>query len=155
MCSIVPELRMPHTNCTIAFWFKTAAASARLASVNRRPTLHDNYYDSIVGISDGKLQASLARETRSTERSYNDDKWHHAALIVEKGKGFRLCMDGETAATGTTDEMGIWHLWHVPTERLGMRIGPGNGTAVVAMDDLRVYQRPLSEAEVKALLQAP
>ena len=89
------------------------------------------------------------------EKACNDNTWHHAALIVEKGKGFRLHVDGVTALEGATDEMGTWHLWHVPTERLGMRIGPGDGEAVVTMDDLRVYQRPLSEQEVKELATAP
>jgi hypothetical protein len=70
---------------------------------------------------------------------------------VEKGKGFTLYVDGDTATKGATDEMGTWHLWHVPTERLGMRIGPGDGNAVVTMDDLRIYKRPLDEQGVKAL----
>ena len=151
MCSIVPELRMPHSNYTIAFSFKTAAASARLASVNRKSTLHDNYHESIISMQDGKLQVRLSREVKGTENPYNDDAWHHVALVVEKGKGFTLYVDGETATKGATDEMGTWHLWHVPTERLGMRIGPGDGSAVVTMDDLRIYELPLDEPGVKAL----
>ena len=113
-----------------------------MVSVNRKPTFHNNFQDSTIALKKGKVSVTLARETNVSRRAYNDNRWHHLALLVEADKGFSLYIDKRRVVSGDTDRMGTWHLWHVPTERLGMRVGPANRDSHIAIDELRVYNRP-------------
>ena len=161
MCSVVPELRMPHTNYTVGFWFKSEGGSGRLLSVNRKPIFHNNYDDSIISLSAGRVQVSLSNEKLTTVQAYNDNRWHHVALVVEEKMGNTLYIDGQLAKVldskgqpvekGKNDRLGTWHLWHVPTERLGLRIGPADSKSMLAIDDLQVFARPLSAQEVERM----
>ena len=151
MCSISPELRMPHTDYTIAFWFKTESDTGRLVSVNRKPTFHNNYNENILSLKNGRVHLRLGREESLSKERFDDGAWHYAALVVEAGAGSRFYINNKLVFEGKADRMGYWHLWHVPTEKLGMRVGPGSAGSVITMDDLRVYKRPLSEEDLKGV----
>jgi len=132
------ELRLPHTDYTISFWFKTDSASGRLLSVNRRPTFQNNFHENRLTLADGKVSLWFANESNSTAKPYNDGGWHHLVMTVAAGAGHTVAIDGEPVIRGKADRMGLWHLWHVPTEKLGLRVGPGDGTSIVTIDDLEV-----------------
>ena len=84
----------------------------------------------------------------------NDDKWHHIAAVVHEAElpnlydHVKLYLDGEVAVI---DDIGLLDLWPINTgNKIDVRIGRGY---VGLIDDLRLYDRPLSEDEVKALYQ--
>jgi hypothetical protein len=60
-------------------------------------------------------------------------------MTVAPGTGHTVTIDGETVIRGKADRVGLWHLWHVPTEKLGLRVGPGDGTSVITIDDLEIH----------------
>jgi hypothetical protein len=84
----------------------------------------------------------------------NDDAWHHVAVVVEEAEApnlhdhVRLYQDGEPA---TIHDIGLLDLWPLNTgKELDVRIGRGFRGL---MDDVRIYDRPLSAKEISALYQ--
>lgn len=84
----------------------------------------------------------------------HDDKWHHVAIVVNKVElpnlhdDVKLYLDGERAAI---HDIGLLDLWPVKTgKELDVTIGRGfNGL----IDDLRIYDRPLSIDEIRVLFR--
>jgi hypothetical protein len=88
----------------------------------------------------------------------NDDKWRHIGVVVieapEDSPGpnlydhVKLYLDGEPAII---DDIGLLDLWPLITgKELDVRIGKGfNGL----IDDMRLYDRALSNDEIKAVFQ--
>ena len=86
----------------------------------------------------------------------NNDKWRHIGVVVieapEDSPGpnlhdhVKLYLDGEPAII---DDIGLLDLWPLITgKKLDVRIGR---RFIGLIDDLRLYDRPLSEDEIKAL----
>jgi hypothetical protein len=76
-----------------------------------------------------------------------DGKWHHIAEVYD-GKSIKLYIDG--ALDGQAEPSG-----KLPTNKLPMWIGarPGGVAAKGIIDELRFYDRALSEKEIKALFE--
>ncbi len=84
----------------------------------------------------------------------NDDKWRHVAVVVRQAElpnlhdDVKLYLDGEVAII---DDIGLLDLWPLTTgKNIDVRIGR---RYVGLLDDLRLYDRPLSDDEVKAIFQ--
>ena len=84
----------------------------------------------------------------------HDDAWHHVAAVVEDVElpnlhdDVRLYQDGELAEI---HDIGLLDLWPINTgSDLDVRIGRRFKGLI---DDVRIYDRPLSENEVKALFK--
>jgi len=84
----------------------------------------------------------------------NDDKWHHIAVVVRQADlpnlhdDVKLYKDGQIAEI---DDIGLLDLWPLTTgKEMDVRIGRGY---IGLIDDLRLYDRPLSENEVKAVFE--
>jgi hypothetical protein len=82
----------------------------------------------------------------------HDNQWHHLAAVVRKAELPNLHDDVKLYKDGTLAEIhdiGLLDLWPIETgSKFDMRIGRGfNGL----IDDVRIYDRPLSEDEIKAL----
>jgi hypothetical protein len=84
----------------------------------------------------------------------HDDAWHHVAVVVDDVElpnlhdDVRLYQDGELAEI---HDIGLLDLWPINTgSDLDVRIGRKlNGL----IDDVRIYDRPLSENEMKAIFR--
>jgi len=84
----------------------------------------------------------------------NDDKWHHMAIVVLEAElpnlhdHVRLYKNGEIAEI---HDIGLLDLWPIKTgKEIDVRIGRQyNGL----IDDLRIYDRPLTDDEVKAVFK--
>jgi hypothetical protein len=84
----------------------------------------------------------------------HDDAWHHVVVVVHEGTppnlhdNVKLFRDGELAEV---DDIGLLDLWPIETgQDLDVTIGRGFKGLI---DDLRLYDRALSEDEVKALFK--
>jgi hypothetical protein len=84
----------------------------------------------------------------------DDDKWHHVAVVVEDVElpnlhdDVKLYKDGEPAEI---HDIGLLDLWPIDTgKELDVRIGNGFKGSI---DDVRIYDRPLSEDEINALFK--
>jgi len=84
----------------------------------------------------------------------NDDKWHHVAVVVGEAElpnlydNVQLYLDGEVAEL---DDIGLLGLLPIETgDELDVRIGGGYEGLI---DELRIYDRPLSIDEISAIYQ--
>jgi hypothetical protein len=84
----------------------------------------------------------------------DDDQWHHLAVVVEEAElpnlydDVKLYLDGEPAEI---HDIGLLDLWPIDTgSDLDVTIGDGFKGSI---DDLRIYDRPLSEDEINALFK--
>jgi hypothetical protein len=82
----------------------------------------------------------------------NDDRWHHLAAVVEEAElpnlydDVKLYLDGELAEI---HDIGLLDLWPIDTGKdLDVTIGDGFEGSI---DDIRLYDRALSEDEINAL----
>ena len=81
-----------------------------------------------------------------------DDEWHHVAVVVDEAELPNLHDHVTLYMDGTVQEIhdiGLLDLWPLLTgSDLDVRIGRG---FTGLLDDVRIYDRPLSEDEVRAL----
>jgi hypothetical protein len=90
-----------------------------------------------------------------TTTRYDDDQWHHAAMVKAEGQ-IRLYIDGQQA--GTASDNSIFN----PGDTFGVALGildherAGDDKRLLqgALDDVRIYDRPLSQAEIQAIMNA-
>lgn len=82
----------------------------------------------------------------------DDNKWHHVAVVVHEAElpnlhdDVKLYKDGEPAEI---HDIGLLDLWPVDTGKdIDVRIGK---QFIGLLDDIRIYDRPLSEEEIKAI----
>ena len=84
----------------------------------------------------------------------HDDAWHHVAVTVEAAAPpnlydhVKLYRDGEVAEI---DDIGLLDLWPIETGN-SLDVSIGRGFKGI-LDDLRLYDRALSEDEIKALFR--
>jgi len=89
------------------------------------------------------------------KKGIEDNQWHHVAVVVKEGSPpnlhdhVKLYLDGEVAEI---DDIGLLDLWPIDTgEKQDVTIGRQFKGAI---DDLRIYDRALSEDEIIALFKA-
>lgn len=148
---------------TIALWFKTTSASwdALFGQASVQPPTTATFYIPVFAIKDtGILRAELwtgAIGEISTSFSVRDGNWHHA-VIVGNINTQSLYVDGSLigSRTGTIDQS--W--WNYST------IGTGSGSTTRgfpstawhyfngSIDEVRIYNRALSEDEIRLLYEA-
>jgi hypothetical protein len=87
--------------------------------------------------------------------STSDDAWHHVAAVVLEASppnlhdNAKIYKDGEPAEI---HDIGLLDLWPIETgDKLDVTIGRKFKGAI---DDLRIYDRALSDDEIKALFKA-
>jgi len=131
---------------TISVWFRNSASSPRLRNLvaffndQGNTGIHLGFETNLVAVwRYGDFDPVIASATAP------DGGWHHLAYTWD-GSTHRLYLDGSAIGTSTigmkngavaTARLGAWQ---VPDE---MFIGD--------LDDVRVYDRPLSDAEIAAL----
>ncbi len=133
---------------TVAAWIKTASASGEIVSWG----LNDHGKMWIVGYIRSGLGATPGGGYLYMKPSLADDAWHHVAVVVRDASlpnmhdDVKLYRDGEPAEI---DDIGLLDLWPIETgQALDVRIGRRwKGL----LSDLRIYDRPLSDEEIKAL----
>lgn len=135
---------------TVAAWIKTKRPRGEIVSWGARDFGQMWIYGHIrgrVGITPHGGYLYMNAQT-------HDDKWHHVAVVVKKADrpnlhdDVKLYLDGEPAAI---HDIGLLDLWPIKTGKdLDVRIGKGF-TGLI--DDLRIYDRPLLDDEIKVLFK--
>ena len=133
---------------TVSAWIKTKRSRGQLASWGVR----DGGKMWIFCFIRGRVGVTPQGGYLYMNPTTHDDKWHHVAAVVRKAErpnlhdDVTLYLDGEPAAI---HDIGLLDLWPVDTgKELDVTIGKGFAGL---LDDLRIYDRPLSADEVKAL----
>ena len=135
---------------TVAAWIRTKRSRGEIASWG------SNDYGKmwVFGFVRGRVGVVPRGGYLYMNAPSDDDKWHHVAAVVRKAKlpnlhdDVKLYLDGDVA---DIHDIGLLDLWPVQTgKELDVRIGKGFAGLI---DDLRVYDRPLGDDEIKALFK--
>lgn len=149
---------------TVSAWFQTSTTSGARAVVNKyRAASFDGYQ---IFFNNGRLCAWYLRNSSNnvydgttclfSVPGYNDGLWHQAVFVVDASGG-TFYVDGTekgqrawTGTAGPVTSIEPVHLGHYPGATAGTEYLPG------AVDDVRLYSRALTAAEVAQLYaQAP
>lgn len=135
---------------TVAAWIKTTAAKGEILSWGTE----DFGQMFIFGYIRGRIGVTPDGGYLYMNPETNDDKWHHVAAVVRRaelpslGNDVGLYLDGQPAEI---HDIGLLDLWPIQTgDKLDVRVGRGFAGS---LDDLRMYDRPLSDEEIKALFE--
>jgi hypothetical protein len=135
---------------TVALWIRTKRSRGEIASWGA------NDYGKmwIFGFIRGRVGVMPRGGYLYMNAQVHDDKWHHVAAVVRKAElpnlhdDVKLYLDGSVAEI---HDIGLLDLWPLQTgKELDVRIGRGFEGL---LDDLRIYDRPLSEEEIRALFR--
>lgn len=139
------ELRLPDSNYTIAFWFKTTAENLRLCEARRYSSYNNRWSDHVVSVQNGRVRFQLQGDAAlESSARFNDGQWHCLVTTVEPG-GQRLYVDSQLQGTGKLAKR------LKASNRLGLDLGPGGGLGHVAIDEAKVFGRDLTENEIAQL----
>lgn len=133
---------------TIAVWIKTSSPRGEVVSWGS-----DDYGKMwTVGFIRGRIGVAPKGGYLYMNPEIHDDKWHHAAAVVQDAElpnlhdDVTLYLDGKPAEI---HDIGLLDLWPIETgSDLDVRIGRGFQGA---LDDLRIYDRALSGKEINEL----
>lgn len=135
---------------TVSLWLKTAKPGGLLVSWG----LDDHGQMFNFGFIRNRVGVTPKGGYLYMKEYINDDAWHHVAAVVEEASppnlhdNVKLYKDGELAVI---DDIGLLDLWPLETgDQLEVAIGR-RFTGLI--DEVRIYERPLSEEEIKTLYQ--
>jgi len=136
---------------TVAAWIKTATPSGEIVSWG----LNDHGKMWTFGFVRGHIGVTPKGGYLYMKARLHDNTWHHVAVVVQEASPpnlhdhVKLYADGEPAEI---DDIGLLDLWPIETgDKLDVAVGRGLKGLI---DDLRLYDRALSEDEVKALCKS-
>jgi len=136
---------------TIAVWIKTTLARGEIVSWGTE----DFGKMWTFGHIRGRIGVTPHGGYLYINDATNDDTWHHVASTTREAEApnlyddVTLYLDGKVA---TIHDIGLLDLWPIDTgDTLDVRIGR---QFKGCLDDLRIYDRQLSEEEIGALFKA-
>ncbi len=135
---------------TVAAWIKTTASSGDLVAWGANE--HGQMWT--FGHIRGRIGVTPKGGYLYMKAGSHDDAWHHVAVTVVEASPpnlhdhVKLYRDGELAEI---DDIGLLDLWPIETgDFLDVSVGRRFKGLI---DDLRIYDRSLSEDEIKALFK--
>lgn len=135
---------------TVCLWVKTAADKGQIVAWGTDD--HGKMW--IFGHIRGRVGVTPKGGYLYINESIADDKWHHVAVVVDKADlpnlhdHVRLFKDG---APAVIHDIGLLDLWPIETgNQIDVQIGRGFKGL---LDDLRIYERALSEEELGELFK--
>jgi hypothetical protein len=143
------------TEGTISFWMRSTGTNTTAG--NEGAMLFDRRTGSglvVVQHDDGSLfvqTAPAAVNAVSSTGSVSDGRWHHIAVTYDQADGGLISIYIDGIANNSNPNTGTWS-WPATQEiEYGLSDDPYWRPYNGLMDDLRVYSRALSEAEVASL----
>jgi hypothetical protein len=137
---------------TIAVWIKTPVANGEIVSWG----FDDHGKMWSLGFIRERIGVTPKGGYLYINAALHDDSWHHVAAVVQKAAPPNLHDDVKLYVNGKPAEIhdiGLLDLWPIETgDKQDVTIGrQWKG----CLDDLRIYDRALSEEEIVALFRRP
>ncbi len=162
-----PALYYNPQEFTVAYWFKTDHSGPKIApeegtimSILADNTTGTSYQHDrkVVMAPDGRIAVAVYYGQGgqdgwlATNESYDDNQWHHVAISLSDTTGFKLYMDGDLTAhkpevISAQNKNGYW--------RFGGWLVDNRNAYYGYLDDIRVYNRPLTDKEIIQLYHEP
>ena len=149
-------------NFTLEFWLKTTTTQGGvlMGFGDSRTGTSSNYDRHIYLDNSGKLHFGVfnsGTQMADSVASYNDGYWHHVAAIMSTSAGTSLCVDGalvtnNPSATRAQDYSGWWRIGE--NNLHDWPSAPSSYYFNGLIDEVSIYDRALSSAEVQAIYNA-
>ncbi len=139
---------------SIACWIKTTGNGSLVCWGSSDGTGVGGQYQNF-RVNEGRLRAEHGNGNLQSDTSVNDGEWHHIAQVSVEGANLRvpntiLYIDGmEDAIRGGSDN--IYNLTEDADVNIGRRASHGDRLFTGLFDDVRVYDKALTELEVKII----
>jgi subtilase family serine protease/subtilisin-like proprotein convertase family protein len=133
----------------ISLWFKTTQTNGGLFSVTPSN-------DRVIYLQNGKVKAKMnsasAQSILSTNGNFNDGQWHHLVFTYAGSSNkMALYIDGTMESSGSRETLSA--------STHGINIGYAGGSGVDyfigKLDDVRIFDSGLTEAQVQVLFNQP
>lgn len=145
---------------TVSFWIKTststAGSHASLISKNDSSSSRDGWH---IFLNNNQITAQIKNNFATTSwppptgAALNDGAWHHLVLVFVSGNPSYIYLDGTLNSTSSWP----WITYTVTTTnpmRMGVNVDGWWGNYVGAMDEVALWSRALSAAEVADIYAA-
>ncbi len=149
-------------NFTMAMWFKTTTTQGGLllgfdSSQTGNSSTYDRhlYMDSAGLLHFGTYTTGF--QVISSSTSYNDGGWHCVVAISSTNSGASLYVDGQLLANNPAYKFGFVYngYWRIGENTLtSWPSAPNSYYFAGALDELMLFDRPLTSSEIQALYQA-
>ncbi len=147
---------IPQGNLTFEMWFKTNFSSGGLQVITG--TNFGGGCDRIIWLSSGVLNFNVWGEVNfAGTKRVDDGLWHHLVYVLDKNWGFKTYLDAEEYANTQTPTsncgIGCSGFNWADTYNIGSgfvcRGGSNGGYFNGLIDEVRIYNRALSQAEIQ------
>ncbi|MEO6228754.1 MAG: hypothetical protein ABIP10_01440 [Ferruginibacter sp.] len=150
-------------NFTISAWFKTATTSGgKLIGFGSTQVGTSGQYDRHIYMNNaGQIYFGVYPGTVVTVNStlsYNDNNWHIATATLSSVNGMSLYVDGVLVGSNssTTSAENYTGYWKIGYDNMnGWTSSPSSGYFNGVLDDVLIYDRALSPAEVATIAISP
>ncbi|MDF5756464.1 LamG-like jellyroll fold domain-containing protein [Spongiactinospora sp. TRM90649] len=145
---------------SVEMWFKAANPGTLLATGVESTTIDGGEWPAIYIGDDGKLRAqyrekfsggNVVKTPTTSAQSVDDGQWHHLVLAVSGGQQ-TLYLDGQTVGTLTGLNFKDW--WEIASigsyPPMNGWPSPPQDEFEATIDEVAVYDRPLTQVEVTA-----
>ncbi|PER28952.1 MULTISPECIES: LamG-like jellyroll fold domain-containing protein [Bacillus] len=135
---------------SVSLWFKTSQPATGTTSIFR----NSNRFTALQLVAGGQARAAHWPNDSSSYKAlnfpwtYSDNKWHHYVASYDHLTGMKIYVDGNLVASNTTN------LGPLPTVTNKIVLGAtetGGEAYNGLLDDVRVYDLPLTQDEVRQL----
>ncbi|MFD0616118.1 LamG-like jellyroll fold domain-containing protein [Paenibacillus sp. GCM10027629] len=138
-------------NESVSLWFKTSQPKT-LTSIFR----HSNRFTALQVAGDQARVAYWPNGSSSYKAlyfpwTYNDNNWHHYVAAYDRAHGLKIYVDGNVVASDTTN---LGPLPNVTNEIVLGATESGGEAYDGLLDDVRVFNGALTQAEVTQLMNA-
>lgn len=140
---------------SVTCWIKTTGDAGALVTWGSNDTTGVGGQYQSFRINAGRLRAEHGNGNLQSDTSVNDGEWHHVAQVSVEGANLRvpnttLYIDGvEDAIRGGSDN--IFNLTEAADVGIGLRASHGDRLFTGLFDDVRIYDKALTELEVKII----
>ncbi len=154
------KLGKPDSAFTVAYWIKTTKTSGKGRTIDKGSSgWTQGWHCAIVNgkpFSEGCDNVAPGWQA-SAGKSVADDQWHHVAHIFDVGKKASIyvdgVLDGQADISGDTDIAGVG--WDLVFGTVGVIENPWHEFLDGYIDDIVIFDKVLSESEIKELTAGP
>jgi hypothetical protein len=146
-----PNLPIGNSVRSISVWFKSTSDSGYNGWYTNTVTSWGNASDNNncdIAFYQGKLLFGAFANDVRTDVLVNDGSWHHV-VVIHNGTILKIYLDHEVIASNKIRELNTTN----SSFYIGKRSGQSNQHMDGVVDDVRIYNRALTESEIQQLYQ--
>ncbi|MFT7465165.1 MAG: hypothetical protein ACI9EF_003529 [Pseudohongiellaceae bacterium] len=147
-------LEVGSSDFTIEGWMRSEFQSGFQTFIDKRSVSGLGYRAFLMnGALSFEIDDGATSHTTTATALVNDGLWHHVAMVVTRGVGTRLFVDGALVGTGASGSV-TGSLSSADTLHFG-RSKPGSTDGLLGgLDEITLYHQAVSAAEISAIAKA-